>query len=388
MRAVGARTVGQATAIRPIPLSTIGRLFAGTIAGVIANVAGKARGIIQANRLAADLKWRQLPRFAVRATATGPTRVYYLAPHLAAASGGVRNIYRHVDSLNSLGIDAAVVHAKAGHRADWFANKTRVLDAGQVSLGPRDLLVVPECYGPGLGGLPDGIRVVIFNQGAYHTFDRIPFENTEPGAPYAGLADVVGLLTVSQDSAALLRYGFPSMAVSIARPVVDGSVFHPSDAMRGRRIAYLTHRRPQEREQLLHLLRAHGLPAGWELVPISRRTEAQTANMMRTSALFLGFSEREGFGLPPAEAMASGCYVIGYPGMGGREFFEPDHCAPIPDGDLLAFARAIDDAIAAHDEDTEAFSKIGLTASERILSRYSAENLRADLAAFYRPLVD
>jgi Glycosyl transferases group 1 len=357
----------------------------GTIAGV--NVAGGARRLIQANRLAADLKWRRLPRFAVRFTATGPARVFYLAPHLAAPSGGVRNIYRHVDTLNALGIEAAVVHAKAGYRCTWFANRTRVVHSDQVTLGPRDLLVIPECYGPGLDGLPGGVRVVLFNQGAYHTFDRIPFATTGPGAPYAGVENLVGLLTVSRDSAALLRFAFPHLDVTVARLVVDGSVFHPGSTPQ-RRIAYLTHRRPQEREQLLHLLRAHGLPPGWELTAIAGRTEAQTAEILRGSAVFLSFSEREGFGLPPAEAMASGCYVVGYPGMGGREFFEPDYCTPVPDGDLLAFARAVDEALAAHDADPEAFAKLGLTASERILGQYSQEGLREDLSAFYRPLLD
>jgi glycosyltransferase involved in cell wall biosynthesis len=342
--------------------------------------------MVQANRQATDLKWRQPPRFNVQARQTTKPTAYYLSPEPSSHAGGIRVIYRHVDCLNSMGISAAVVHATAGFRATWFANETRVLAPAQVALGPDDVLVMPEYYAPGRGRLPDEARIVIFNQGAYHTFDRIPFATTEPGAPYADIKRLVALLTVSEDSAELLRYAFPAIPLHIARPVIDRALFHPADERPARRIAYMTHRRAQEREQLLHLLRARGVLDGWELAPIHRRTEHETAEILRGSAIFLGFSEREGFGLPPAEAMASGCYVVGYTGMGGREFFDSAYCTPVPDEDLLAFARAVEQACTAYDTDPDAFTKIGRMASEQILSRYSEEMLRSDLPAFYAAL--
>jgi hypothetical protein len=345
-----------------------------------------ARAALVANRRATDLRWRQPPRFTVHSGQSSAPAVYYLAPHPTTPRGGVRNIYRHVDQLAAIGIPAAVVHAKRGFRATWFANETRVLHSAEVTLGPRDVLVVPECYGPGLHRLPAGVRVVIFNQGVYHTFDRIAFESTDPGAPYATLGDLVAILTVSHDSAELLRYAFPKLPVQLARNVVDGAVFHPGPNRPGRRIAYLTHRRTPEREQLLHVLRARGVLDGWELVPIAGRTEQETAAMMRGSAVFLSFSEREGFGLPPAEAMASGCHVVGYTGMGGRDFFDPAYCTPVPDSDLLGFARAVEEARAAYDADPTAFAKSGQAASEHILSTYSAQRLREELSAFYSGL--
>jgi Glycosyl transferases group 1 len=346
----------------------------------------RARALVQANRRAADLKWRQPPRFPVQDRQSGPPTVYYLAPDLSSHSGGVRVIYRQVDYLNAMGIPAAVVHSKAGFRATWFTNDTRVVAPASVRLGPDDVLVVPECYGPGIGRLPAEARTIIFNQGAYHTFDLIPFETTGPGSPYADIRHLVGMLTVSDDSAALLRYAFPKVPLHIVRAVIDPVLFHPGTRRPARQVAFLTHRRGQERDQLLHILRARGVLDGWELVPISGRSDRETAAMMRDSALFLAFSEREGFGLPPAEAMASGCYVIGYTGMGGREFFDPAYCAPVPDGDLLAFAKAVEEACAAYDDDADAFTKVGRTASERILTQYSPERLRADLHAFYTEL--
>lgn len=131
------------------------------------------------------------------------------------------------------------------------------------------------------------------------------------------MPNLVALLTVSEDSEAVLAHTFPWIPVFRARPVVDGSVFFPDDQERRQRIGFTISRRPDEREQLLHILRARGVLDGWELVPIAGRSEASTAEILRSYPIFLSFSDREGFGLPPAEAMASGCYVIGFPASAG-----------------------------------------------------------------------
>jgi hypothetical protein len=333
------------------------------------------------------MRHRRLPKFSTTGqTAPVPT-IYYFAPPEPTASGGVRNMYRHVDELNSLGFRAAVMHPKAGFRCTWFANDTAVVGTDTTPLHRNDILVMPEFYGPYLDTLPAGVNVVIFNQKAYDTFFFTPYESTPRGAPYAQLTGLRGLLTVSQDNAELLAYAFPDIDVKVARLVLDPTLFHPGTPRRPRRIAFTAHRRAAELEQLLHMLRSRGALAGWELVPISGRTEQQTAEIMRSAPLFLSFSDREGFGLPPAEAMASGCYVIGFTGLAGREFFDPDHCTVVPDSDLLAFGRAVERVAAAYESDPDAIAKLGELASERVLARYTTAGLREDLEAFYRPLV-
>jgi glycosyltransferase involved in cell wall biosynthesis len=146
-------------------------------------------------------------------------------------------------------------------------------------------------------------------------------------------------------------------------------------------------RRHAEREQLLHIMRSRGILDGWELVPIDGRTEDETAELMRSCAIFLSFSEREGFGLPPAEAMASGCYVVGYTGNGGRDYFDPAYCSPVPECDLLAYAMAVEEAIRRFESDPESLAKTGRLASERILGQYHEAGLKADLTTLYGQLL-
>ncbi|GAA2709494.1 glycosyltransferase [Actinoplanes palleronii] len=330
-----------------------------------------------------DLRRRTPAEIRYDAAAPGTDTVYYLSPDASSPSGGIRVIYRHVDLLNAAGLKAAVLHEKPGFRVGWFANDTRVLAARDVTLGRSDLLVVPEFYGPGLAALPPGARKVIFNQNAYQTFSRVPFGATGPGAPYAAVAGLQALLTVSEDNAALLRHAFPELPTHIARVVVDERVFHPGSAPAARRIGYMPRRRAEEQEQLLHILRARGVLDGWELAPIDGLSEAQTAEALRGCAVFLSFSEREGFGLPPAEAMASGAYVVGFTGLAGRDFFDPAFCTPVAEADLLAFAVAVEQTLG---RDPATLAAAGQAASKEILSRYHEEGLRADLLAFYATL--
>lgn len=345
-----------------------------------------AKRSINAYHSRKELKRRRPPQLRyVERGATDPT-VYYLAPDADRPVGGIRVIYRHVDALNAHGIRARVLHSTTGFRTTWFEHRTPVAYARDVELTGQDVLVVPEWYGPTLSRLPAWVPMVIFNQRAYDTFDLVPYEDSPKGGPYAGLGNLRALLTVSQDNADLLSYAFPQIPVHLVGNVIDARLFHPGSATPRRRISFTTSRREREREQLLHILRSRGVLDGWEVVPIAGRSEAEVAEILRDSAIFLSFSDREGFGLPPAEAMASGCFVVGYHGLAGREFFDPAYCSPVPENDLLAFARAVEAACTDYDDDPLAFAKAGRVASDRVLSEYTPQRLDRDLVDFFAPL--
>ena len=313
-----------------------------------------------------------------------PTTVYYLCPQLNRPTGGIRTIYRHVDILNKAGIPASVVHAPNGFSCTWFDHDTRVTGARAVTLARQDVLVVPEWYGPGLNTLPTGPRIVIFNQNAYRTFTGLD-DTAAPGAPYRGLPGLEAILVVSSDNADYMRFAFPELPVSLVRDAIDPSLFHLPERPPGRRLAWMPRKRADDARQVLRLLASHGSLEGWEVVPIQGRTEAETARLLRSSAIFLSFSAQEGFGLPPAEAMACGCYVVGFPGLGGREYFDPGFSCPVEEGDVLAFAEA---TAAILNDDMTALAMRGRNASEHVLTRYNLDGQRDDLLAFFAPMLD
>jgi glycosyltransferase involved in cell wall biosynthesis len=333
-----------------------------------------ARSAFRALRRRRVLRRRRPPEIEVCGGSGEPT-IYYLCPDYAAPSGGVRVIYRHVDALNEAGRPAAVLHHTDGFRCDWFENRTRVLGAPSVALGAADVLVVPEVYGPFLDRLPRGPRRVAFNQNGYMTFQHVP-AGTSPD--YGGFE---AAMTVSEDSAELLRFAFPGLRVEVVPNSVDPELFHPAAEPPGRRLALMPRKRPGDAELIFRLLGER--LAGWETTPIAGMSEGETAATMRAAPVFLALGYREGFGLPAAEAMASGCFVVGFPGFGGREVFDPSFSTAVEDGDVRAAAAAVAAACARYEADPAAVRADGARAAAAVRERFSRAGQVARLLAFF-----
>ena len=278
------------------------------------------------------------------------------------------------------GVEALVVHRKPGFRCTWFQNTTRVESLDTLRVNRHDLLVVPEEWIAFIPGLPDDVPKVVFHQNAYTTFSW----GADPTVIRNVLQrpDVKRVVVVSDDNAAYLRYAFPDVDVRRIRYTIDQSIFSTSaDVQKRRQIAYMPRRRAQESNDVLSLLRSRHVLDGWSIVAIDKMTEAQVADHLRCSAIFLSFSEREGLPLPPAEAMACGCVVIGFHGFGGRDF--ADNAIWVPEGDVVEFARTVESVLKTWQEDADRFRLLTERASAHIRDTYNAENTERDvLAAF------
>jgi glycosyltransferase involved in cell wall biosynthesis len=323
------------------------------------------------------LRYRHPPALRV-GEASGPPTVYYLCPDYPVPSGGIRVIYRHVDILNAAGVPAAVLHHAEGFSCAWFEHSTRTLGAPAVTLSPADTLVVPEVYAPFFAQIPSGPRLVAFNQNAYLTF-----EHTE--AAGAALYDrFAAAMTVSEDSAEYLRFAFPGLRAEAVPNAVDPAVFHPSPDPPARRLALMPRKRPDEAAEILRLLGER--LRGWEVTPIAGASEAEAATALREAPIFLALGRREGFGMPAAEAMASGCFVVGFSGFGGRDLFDGDWAREVEDGDVLTAARELATAIADYESDPATIRSHGARARTEVTARFSLERQRDAVLAFHRSL--
>jgi glycosyltransferase involved in cell wall biosynthesis len=238
--------------------------------------------------------------------------------------------------------------------------------------------VVPEIYGPYLSRLPREPQLVAFNQNAYLTYEHVPADRSVSYDIFAAA------LTVSSDSADFLQFAFPGLDVSVVPNAIDPDVFYPSAELLAKRIAMMPRKRPDDAQQTLRLLGDR--LRDWEVVTIEGASEVQTSAILRSAPIFLALGRREGFGLPPAEAMASGCYVIGFPGFGGREIFDPAFSEPVEDGDVLSLAREVANLLRLYERQPGLVREAGVRASEHIRERYSLERQRNELLAFYEQL--
>jgi glycosyltransferase involved in cell wall biosynthesis len=304
--------------------------------------------------------------------------VYFVSPATTQQPiGGITIIYRHVDMLNAAGIEAAVIQGKRGYRPEWFPNTTRI-EYAPVEIHGDDILVWPEYLMRHVRR--SGARQVLFVENAYGLFADADLDPYPPALPPPA---VLAVAVLSDDNAEYVRYAWPDADVPILRPGVDPAVFHPGTPRR--QIAFAPRKRYPAVRQVLGLLRARGALDGWQLAEIAGMNETQVAETLRASTLFLSFSEREGLGLPPIEALASGCHVIGFTGIGGREIFDPRYTEAIPEDDVVAFARAVEAWLRRYEP--EPARRRGAEAAAWAVERYSVEAERRAVVELYTRLL-
>jgi len=308
--------------------------------------------------------------------------VFMLCPDYNIPSGGVRVQYRHVDILNAAGVKAAVLHQRKGFRCTWFDNATPVTDIRSSAVGPDDVLVVSELDVHQLLSLRLGVRHIILNQSGHLTWTR---EGDVVAQHYATAPDLLGTIVVSEHSARFLAQAYPRRKIRLVRNGIDETLFHPGDPLRPRRISYSPRRGRQEATQVLHLLRDR--LRDWEVVGLDGLRQAAFAAELRSSRITLSLPYQEGFGLPAAEAMACGNYVIGFHGFGGQEFMLPEFSCPIETGNVLAVAKAVEHAIVEDAADERWCISRGKLASAFVLDTYSVRREHESVQVAYADLL-
>ncbi|HEY0818652.1 MAG TPA: glycosyltransferase [Rhizobacter sp.] len=303
--------------------------------------------------------------------------IFYICPWSPHPTGGIKQIFRHVEALHDAGFDAYVL-ALESTMPSWFdssaavarlSSRRRFWDLRRASrrknqipwltgavgpevhierrgqqplarrLGADDIIVLPEYFGKALQPCGFGSKLVVFNQNAHYTFTGFAHSDLAENFIYRG--HVLGALGVSRHICDYLSFAFRDLSVLLTPNGVDASRFFPQGEKK-KQIAFMPRKLPTSIVQVLQILRSRGALEGWTLCPIDGMSEAEVALRLRESAIFLSTCHDEGFGLPPLEAGASGCVVVGYTGYAAREFMLPQYCYPVPQGDVLEFAQTLE----------------------------------------------
>jgi hypothetical protein len=316
--------------------------------------------------------------------------VLVLTPDFDHPSAGVRTMYRHVDVLGSAGVPAEVLHRRPGFRPGWFTSDTPVSSLADREIGPEDLLVVGELdvelvarhVGPG-----QPLRHVVLDQSGYLGWQHGPEEVARHYvSPYAPLA----VLATSRHVAEVAAFAHPGLDVRHVRLGIDLDRFRPLEATGSpavRRIAYMPRRGGEDVDLLRHLLAERAVLDGWEVCPLDGLPADEVARILQRTDVFLSVSHREGFGMPPLEAMACGAYVVGYDALGGREFLRPDLSSPVVTGDVLALARELVAVLEAEDAHPGWLRERGLAAADFVRTEYSPARERESVLAGYAGLL-
>lgn len=281
-------------------------------------------------------------------------------------------MYQFVEHLCAAGLDARVVQARHRFRPDWFRSTAPVVGARASRVLAGDVVIIPEIWGHLVDELA-GLPLVLLNQNPFLARDEhVPSD------------DLLATVVVSEHSRRFCELAYPGLPVERIRLGVPAVRSMP----KRRRIAFMPRRGGHTGWQLIRALERSGRLAGWEVVAIDDLPAAEVSRQLSTSSVFLSLSNREGFGLPPLEAMAAGCVVVGYHGQAGREYFDPRWSFPVEDDDIVTFLGTLNEILDAFDRDAEAMMRLGERAAHMAARRFTLEQQAADTVEVFTRLAE
>lgn len=263
------------------------------------------------------------------------TRIVYLGFPTGGISGGQKVILRHAEALATLGFDAIFWTNPSCNVPEWVSHTARV-EIG-TPFRSDDILVVPSDAPNALkatGPMPQ--RTVIFCQNHYE-LAAYGF----PGADAHFGPSFLGFFACGRAVAASISRAFPTAPVEFLPCFADERIFRPAPERR-EGIALVPRKRMFEAQVIRNLFcrltpRHAGLP-WWSIQNIP---EAEVAELLGSATLHLSLNRYEGTGMTLLEALASGCVVAGFTGLGSREYTTATNGYWVEEDDCEAAADAL-----------------------------------------------
>ena len=314
------------------------------------------------------------------------SRILYFCPDFPQPSGGIKTLYRHVQTLVGMGYDAWIVHQKRPFQVTWHGYEAPTLWLSErPQFTPQDVLVIPEVMPQVMQQTARfyGERIVIALSWS-PTYWNLPAGQTWPSY---GIHRVI---TKSPLIEAYLRWSMGIEATLISEYVTPDRYYYSAEVKRPK-VSYLT-RKERSAAWLQQVLVARGEPfTGFDWMPLRELSEDEYARHLRETAVYITTNMQEGMNSSVLEAMACGCLVVGYSGVGGNVYMEPEgatqNCILVENGNVPALGRRLERVLRELAVDPKAYADVvlnGLVTARR----YQNQAAEADsLRAVYSPLV-
>jgi hypothetical protein len=143
---------------------------------------------------------------------------------------------------------------------------------------------------------------------------------------------------------------------------VDPGRYFYQPADKKNQIAYLT-RKDASGAWLHGVLVRKGDPfTAFTWLPLREMNEQTYAHHLRESAISLATNMQEGMHVSVLEAMACGCLVVGYSGVGGHEYMvgtgEQQNCILVENGNLPALGTTLEQVLLSQVADRHSYDTI------------------------------
>ena len=321
---------------------------------------------------------------------------YWLAlhPDIKAPIGGVKQMHRLSEALTRCGREATIIQDNANFHPGWFVSNVQTISykdwTQRRDLTPEhDLVVLPETFVPLLNRYAPALPKVIFNQNGAYSFGK---SSVNPWPDPASVlhayhsTNLLQVLCVSRHDEQLLCKCFglsPSVVSRLINPI-ETELFSAGLHKR-HQIAYMPRKNSDDSVVVAALLQAQRWFSGWQLQPIDQCSQEEVADILQASLLFLSFGHPEGFGLPIAEALACGCAVLGYSGLGGRELIalgaEHGLALEVAYGDWQGFVDGVRALKRSYQKHPLEIQQASLNCSKEVRLRYSLDEFQSSVEA-------
>jgi len=266
-------------------------------------------------------------------------KIIFFCPSVTVINGGIKHIFRMAETLIAQGRDAAVFEQN-GQRPAWFASTAPIVGQSIFTPTADHIYVLPEDQPHILADfarLPQ--RKVVYSQN--HFYGALGVAHAAGFADY-GVSDILCSSRTIYDHC---RIRHPSVRAFIVPCAVDSGFFKPA-AQKKNTVAFMPRKRLIEAAYLRDMFRfTYPQYRGWDWQEIANVGEGGAARMLGEARVFLSLSRLEGFGLTPLEAMAAGCVVAGFTGIGGREYATPANGFWVDEDDFPACIAALAQAV-------------------------------------------
>lgn len=313
-------------------------------------------------------------------------------PDLIKPIGGVKQIHRVAEQLISLGCDVTLVQDSEFFRPAWFTSSINTISKDSWlsldNLNPNvDFIVLPETFLPAIQTYFPHLKKIIFNQNCAYTFGLSTQKLWNPSSVVKAYSSpsIIQIWCVSINDYKFLTQCF-SLSPDYVSLLVNGIepyIGIPAGANKKYQIAYMPRKNIRDSQIVRALIECQPWSHGWSFVPIDNMSHEQVVKTMQDSLIFLSFGYPEGFGLPVAEALACGCAVVGYSGLGGRELFnipESNHLTyHVEYGDWQGFVAGVMKTIQVIKTDPSLHISSVLRFSAYIREKYGISSFRSSI---------
>lgn len=283
--------------------------------------------------------------------------IYYFCPDFSPPSGGTKRLYRHVYQLNQMGIKASIVHQKSGFLLSWHGFQVPVVWLEHKPPFEReDILVFPE----GMASLMKQTqhfpcpRVAIALNWSYVYLNLPKGENWKD----YGIERAITPSPLIKD---FLEWSM-GLEVTLIHNYVDTDRYSYQPDKKMPKIAYMS--RKDLSGEILRCIfeKKNGAFSDYEWVHLKDLAEEEYAWQLTASRIFLATSPQEGMPTSALEAMAAGCLVIGFSGVGGNDYLigngDRQNCFLVENGNYIELGRELERLILQWENDKTHFDSV------------------------------